>query len=326
VYQPAEHLLWDAWFAFDGERHHAYYLQAPKTLADPEQRHGLAELGHAVSRDLRSWEERPTAFRRAPAPAWDDRAVWSGSVLVLDRVAHLFYTATSLAEGGVVQRIGHAVSANFDTFVRTRPVPTLELDARWYEWEGGPYGHVHWRDPFAIVDGGRLHLFLTARAPAGTWDERGVIALATSDDWASWAVHPPVTEPGEFWMLEVPQILCRRGRWWLLASTAADWHAQRRQDRLAGVPRHGGLVVYVADRLTGPYRPASDAFFLGDEQGTYYTAKVIPTADGDRLVASRFYDDGGSFLGALSNPAPVSWYDDGPHLDLGQLWDEAPGR
>jgi beta-fructofuranosidase len=321
MYQPAEHLLWDSWFAFDGERHHAYYLQAPKTLADPAERHRLAEVGHAVSGDLRTWRERPPAFRPARPPAWDDRAIWTGSVLVHEQVAHLFYTATALADGGRVQRIGHAVSADFDTFVRVRPTPLLELDQRWYEYDGGPYGQVHWRDPGAVLDGGRLHLFISARAPDGVWDERGVIALATTDDWESWTVHPPVTQPGEFWMLEVPQLLRRHGRWWLLTSTSADWHAARRQERLADVARQGGLVVYVADRLTGPYQPVSDGFFLGDERGTYYTAKVIPIASGDMLVASRFYADDGSFLGALSNPATVDWGDDGPHIDVTHLWD-----
>lgn len=50
----------------------------------------------------------------------------------------------------------------------------------------------------------------------------------------------------------------------------------------------------------------------GDPIGTYYTARVLEHDGGDVLIASRFWDDHGQFLGALSYPAPVTRDDDGP--------------
>jgi beta-fructofuranosidase len=319
VYQPAAHLLWDAWFAFDGTAWHAYYLQAPRDLDDPEQRHDLAEVGHAVSTDLRHWTEQAVAFRAGAPGTWEDRSIYTGSVLVHDGRAHFFYTSTSRAERGLVQRIGHAVSADFHVFERSGDGPILEVDPTWYESDGGPYDEVHWRDPWALRHEDRWHLFITARAATGAWDGRGTVALASSVDLRDWSVHPPVVETGDFWLLEVPQVLHRHGRWWMIASATQSWHSQQRRERMAGVPEHGGIVVYVADRVTGPYRPARDAFLLGDPIGTYYTARVLEHEDGDVLIASRFWDDDGRFLGALSDPAPVSWDEDGPTVDPADL-------
>jgi beta-fructofuranosidase len=319
MFQPADHILWDIWFAFDGRRHHAYYLQAPKFLDDPEERHDLAEVGHAVSTDLVHWEERGVAFRAGPPGSWDDRSIYTGSVLEHDDVLHFFYTSTNRAEKGLVQRIGHAASTDYDTFERVDDAPILEVDPVWYESLGGPYDEVHWRDPWALVHNGRIHLYLTARVPTGAWDERGTIALATSDDFRTWTVHPPVCDPGDFWVLEVPQVLHRRERWWLIASTRTEWHSANRRERARQADAHSGLVAYVADRPTGPYRPARTSFVIGDPKGTYHTARIVPTADGDRLLAARFLRHG-AFYGALSDPAQVQWDDDGPHVRWSDLW------
>ncbi|MDP8977377.1 MAG: hypothetical protein M3N17_02140 [Actinomycetota bacterium] len=157
-----------------------------------------------------------------------------------------------------------------------------------------------------MVWGGRVHLFLTARLGGGDWDGGRTIGLATSDDLVHWRVHPPVLMAGDFWLLEVPQVLHRRGRWWLIASTTADWHARRRLARLEREPRHGGIAVYVADHICGPYVPARDEFLVGDDAGTHYTGKIVQTPSADVLVASRFLDENGEFLGALADPVRVS--------------------
>jgi beta-fructofuranosidase len=321
VYQPAHHVLWDAWFTTEGDRYHAFYLQAPKPLPRPDARHDLAEVGHAVSPDLVTWEEQPAAFRAGPPGAWDDRSIFTGSVLRHDGQAHLFYTSTAHAEDGLVQRIGHATSPRADlrSFVRASNDPLLEVDPVWYETAGGPYEEVHWRDPWALVHGGRVHLFITARARRGPWDGRGTIALATSEDFIHWHIHPPVVVAGDFWLLEVPQVLYRQGRWWMIASTGPGWHSTRRLDRLGRDTTRGGIVVYSADHVCGPYTLARNDFVVGDRRGTHYTGKIVATPDGDVLVASRFLDRRGDFLGALTGPVPVRWREDGPVVDTAAL-------
>ena len=31
--------FWDSWYAKDGDTYHGYFLQAPKSLVDPDARH-----------------------------------------------------------------------------------------------------------------------------------------------------------------------------------------------------------------------------------------------------------------------------------------------
>ena len=59
-------IVWDFWLAprlSADEPFHCYFLQAPRSLADPEMRHDLARIGHATS--FRS--DRLVLSRRDPA-------------------------------------------------------------------------------------------------------------------------------------------------------------------------------------------------------------------------------------------------------------------
>jgi hypothetical protein len=93
--------VWDFWLVRDGMDYHAFYLQAPRSLGDPELRHLNASVGHAVSKDLRHWRVLPDALSAGPAGAWDDRAVWTGCVFREKGRWHMFYTGVSV-EGDAV--------------------------------------------------------------------------------------------------------------------------------------------------------------------------------------------------------------------------------
>ena len=49
----ADSWIWDFWFADDGRAFHVFFLQAPRTLGDPELRHVNVAVGHATS--FRTW-------------------------------------------------------------------------------------------------------------------------------------------------------------------------------------------------------------------------------------------------------------------------------
>ena len=85
VFIPEQHYLWDFWLVSPQERrdqellYHLFYLQAPRTLHDPNLRHGVATVGHAVSPDLRRWTHRGTVLEAGLPGSWDDRAIWTCS-------------------------------------------------------------------------------------------------------------------------------------------------------------------------------------------------------------------------------------------------------
>jgi beta-fructofuranosidase len=162
-------------------------------------------------------------------------------------------------------------------------------------------------------------MFLTARVNAGTSDGRGVIGLARSTDLLSWEVLPPVSLPGNFTEMEVPQVVALNSRYYLLF--CATRHAAARLSPGEG-RGWAGTYYLVADKLTGPYRPLTDEPLVADATGTYYAGKLVrDNAGGLYFIAWRQWDEEGNFCGGLSDPAPVHVLPDGRlQIDPKQLW------
>jgi len=328
VFIPEEHYLWDFWIVSPDqwkdsrELYHLYYLQAPSTLRDPKLRHGLATIGHAISHDLRQWVNCGTVLEAGRPGSWDDRAIWTGSVLVRDGLAYMFYTATCQAEKGLVQRIGLAVSTDLVHWERHPGNPLLEVDTRWYEPQSAEQWEAQtWRDPYVVYssDEEAYYMFLSARVNAGPHDGRGVIGLARSTDLLSWEMLPPVSLPGDFTEMEVPQVVPLNGRYYLLF--CATRHAAARLSPSEG-RGWSGTHYLVADKLTGPYRPLTNEPLVADAIGTYYAGKLVRDSAGTlSFIAWRQWDEVGNFCGGLSDPAAVHVLpDDRLQVNPQQLW------
>lgn len=302
--------VWDFWTAIDGDDVHLFHLQAPRSLGDPELRHRHATVGHAVSRDLRTWTELPTALEAGPPGAFDDLATWTGSVIRHDGRWHMFTSGISRADDGAVQRIGRATS---DDLVHWERQPTLvEADARWYEKLGAEVAEEHWRDPWVFHDAAtrRFHMLVCARASDGPPDGRGVIGHASSDDLETWEVGPPLSVPGELRQLEVPQLVRLGGVWRVLFCATEHDHSAARLAR-AGVRAEGGSHELVGASPLGPFAPARDAFVLGDARRGWYAARVVEHHGTPWLLAWRRHDDAGRFVGEIGDPMAVEVRPDG---------------
>ena len=137
--------VWDFWFAprdhSAAEPWHAFFLQAPRDLPDPNMRHGMATAGHAVSPDLVHWQLLPDALTPGAPGTWDDQAIWTGSIVERAGLYYFFYTGLSRGESGHVQRIGIATSPDLVHWTRHPGNPLLEADPRWYEKLGSDCWH-----------------------------------------------------------------------------------------------------------------------------------------------------------------------------------------
>jgi beta-fructofuranosidase len=203
--------VWDSWIADDGERYHAFFLQAPRSVGDPFLRHTAATIGHATSTDLRDWIYHGEALVPSERGGWDDLALWTGSVARGDDgVWRMYYTALSTEGRGIRhQRLGVAESDDLMTWRRVAGRPLLDVDARWYKTlEDDVTASETWRDPFVFRDpgGDGWHMLITARDKSAPRRSDGVLAHARSRDMVSWEVMPPVAEPAGFGQLEVPQV------------------------------------------------------------------------------------------------------------------------
>lgn len=304
--------VWDFWFANDGEDIHVFYLQASNTLAHESLRHWNVSIGHAKSKDLTHWEILPDALRPTPPQAdrhvWDDKTTWTGSIIQDEGLWYLFYTGSSEAEKGLVQRIGLATSTDLIHWEKFGDQPLIEIDARWYELLDLSAWHDQaWRDPcvFRHPETQRWHCFITARAKDGAPDGRGVIGHAVSDDLLHWEVLPPITAPGEFGDMEVPQWLPIQGRYYLLFSTPESHHSQARLAREGVIPQ-GGTHYLVSDSPTEGFHYMSSDFLVGDEYAKLYSGKLVQGLDHQwYYMAFHNLDEHGDFIGKLSDPLPV---------------------
>jgi hypothetical protein len=306
--------VWDFWFADDGDRYHLFFLYASRALHDPEARHYRASIGHAVSADLVHWNRIEDALVRADAPAFDDLATWTGSVVRHpDGTWFLFYTGATRAPGGKnVQRIGYATSPDLVTWQRGPENPVLAADPRWYETLDAGWHDEAFRDPWVFADpgGDGWHMLVTARAPAGEPFERGVVGHAVSADLRHWQLRPPLTTPGPrgFGQLEVLQAEVVDGRPVLLFSCLAE-HASG--DRRA-TGTTGGIWAAPAGGLLGPFDIAAAEPVTDDR---FYSGRLIRRRSDGRCVLLAFHHRGeAGFIGAISDPMPVAW--DGKRLSV----------
>lgn len=249
--QDPEHWIWDSWIADDGERYHLFFLKAPAALKDPTLRHEAAVIGHASSADLTDWEVHEDALHPAGEGAWDDLALWTGSVARgTDGVWRMYYTALNTGRGFTVrdQQIGLAESDDLHTWRRVGDAPLLAPDPRWYlTHEDG--ASETWRDPFVFRHDGRWHMLITARAAAAPRLSDGVVGHATSPDGRTWELHEPLSAPAGFGQLEVMQLREVDGRWLLVFTCHPD--EQSESQRLSFGDFSTWMVT--ADTPLGPF-------------------------------------------------------------------------
>ena len=263
-----------------------------------------------MSRDLRDWRVLPDALGPGAPGAFDDLATWTGSIVEHGGRWMLLYTGVSRAEGADVQRIGLASSADLLRWERHGMV--LEADPRWYEPPA-------WRDPWVEARGDGFEMLLTARARSGPDDGRGVIGRARSADLRSWEALPPVSEPGAFLHLEVPQRIHLGGAW-----RDAVLRRRRRTTRRRGSPGPGARPQWGTHYLTaaerdGPYRLDREEFLAGDPEDPLYAGRVVEHRGGWWFMGWHVRDRAGAFRGELGRPDRRSSRDRGRAASVGIL-------
>lgn len=297
-YDLPTHWVWDFWLAQEPGppvRHHLFHLAAPKTLP-PQQRHTHARVWHAVSTDLVTWTPVGEALGPSPRPAFDDLAIWTGSVVRADDGTWaMFYSAIGRAEGPPVQRIGMATSPDLDTWTRVAHEPLVVADPRWYV-------PGTWRDPWVLRDplGDGWHMLITAEAAGYDGADAAVIGHARSPDLWRWEVRPPLSAPGAgFGELEVPQLVDLGGSTVLVVSCPSDRLSPDRRARFGG----GGIWSVPSRGPVGPFDSAA-AVRLTDE--SLYVGKIVRQSGPTWAIMAFVNQDlEGRFVGGITLPLPV---------------------
>jgi beta-fructofuranosidase len=297
--------IWDSWVADDGDRFHLFFLRAPSALQDPDLRHEAAAIGRATSADLVDWEDHGIALGPAPAGAWDDLALWTGSVARDgDGPWRLYYTALSSAGRGVKdQRIGIAESDDLVAWRRVGDRPAVEPDPRWYKTlDDGSGASETWRDPFVYrdPDGDGWHMLVTARDKDAPRLSDGVIGHARSADMLHWEVGPPRCAPAGFGQVEVPQVREIDGRSVLVFSCHPEEQSAEQQARF------GAFCTWyvVGGGPTGPWDLDRARPFQAEP--TLFAAPLVRTRDGGwAFVGFNHTESEGVLAFHIVDPVPV---------------------
>lgn len=317
--------IWDSWFVFDGQRHHAFYLHASRALGDPVRRHRHPIIGHAISDDLTNWTVVQDAVIVSDEPdAFDSWTTWTGSVIRADDGTwRMFYTGTSRADGGDVQTVGAATSNDLMTWTKVSSQPLARADDRWYEkLNQTEWPDEAWRDPWVFrfpegvatgaaaigVPAGSKpsevwHMLVTARSnEGGDVRTRGVMGHATSTDLLNWTVQPPLSQPNQgFGQLEVYQFEVVDGV--PIVFFCCGWR-ELSPERLAQFgKRDATYSVAVNADLTGIDFNRAKAF----EHRLVYAARLVQDRSGGwNVIGFDNFDDNGDFIGRLCDPIPVT--------------------
>ncbi|MGN8133000.1 glycosyl hydrolase family 32 [Paenarthrobacter sp. 22069] len=302
---PNDRWIWDFWHIQNEDTHHLYYLQAPKSLGDPELRHRNATIGHATSTDLSTWSEHGTVLAPGGPGTVDATATWTGSIVRGDDgIWRMFYTGSTFPFPDAatnIEVIAMATSPDLYTWTKD-PSFALHADPRWYETLGtSDWPEEAWRDPWVYRDdSGQWHMLITARANTGASINRGVVAHATSSDLGTWTVQPPLTEPIHgFAHLEVFQKVSLNGHELILFSAHDQVISEDR--RAAGAttgtwvaPWSGNIDLQRASNLSGP---------------DLYSGRIIDDNGTPVFLAFELTNSTDPFIGGICDPIPVKGTD-----------------
>ena len=311
-------ITWDFWLIQDDrKRHHAFFLQAPRSRANPESRHNMASVGHAVSTDLTHWQYRGTAIERGEQGSWHDLANWTGSVArtaVGDYV--MLITGRSTQDAGTVQRIGVYYSQALYAWTAHPRNPVITCDTALYHAYARAEGDTAWRDPWLYWDDqeSKLYAFITAQKTSANGKAgaiTGCLAVAVLTDAHTWALLPPLDTPTYFSLMECPVIRKVANQYYLFVSLDKRCIDQQAPPN---VERKTGTHLLVSEALLGPYRYVACVLDGGiDVAGEHRWAQYqfVPTAidpvkgeiQGVNWLGYRADD---SFQGGLSAPRCVS--------------------
>jgi beta-fructofuranosidase len=295
--------VWDSWFVFDGERHHAFYLQASRALGDPERRHNNPSIGHAVSDDLTNWTVLPDALIYSDAPAPDDYTTWTGSVVKGDDgLWWMFYTGRTRENKGFRQTVVAATSEDLITWTKRPENPLVVADENYQTLAKG-FEDEPFRDPWVFKMAGESQwtMLVTATAPKHEkFREQGVIAMAKSDDLINWRLMPPQAGPDQgFGETEVLQYEVVDGVPILLFCCGTHWISEERMV----FDRQGGLYSLPTNEKLTEIDLRKSVRFDADD---LYASRLVQGKDGKwNLIAFINYVDG-KFVGELCDPIPVT--------------------
>ena len=295
-YRPAGINMWDTWCIERAGEVHLFHLQA-QAHESTRPKEDLQWLGHAVSRDLIHWQERPLAIPPNVPGTLDDMQIWTGCVMEHAGLYYLYFTMRSTRDEGNGQHIGLATSPDLETWTRHPGNPVISPDPAYYISHEKPLpaphfthqdrtrirGTVDCRDLVIFPDpsGKGWFGFYAARVWAEEGPEQSVIATVHTTDLIHWKHLPPAFAPKKYNCIEVPDVFQLNGRWYMTCLTG---HYMGSRGIFTDPYFNRGTIYAVADCPEGPYREFAEDNVLigGNDLSCGYSCRTV-VFEGERL-------------------------------------------
>lgn len=322
IYAPEEKFLWDVWFIKDKGIYHAFHLQSKK-IKNHIDKQNFSSIGHAISVDLINWQELPTALVPGKKGEWDDRALWTGSVIKKDKKYYMYYTGRKQGkENFWIQKIGLAISDDLLNWKKYDKNPILVADeinyymdndknelGGDYKYDGGSIlgGTPAWRDPFVFRDpkSKKYYMTISARKKGDKKIYNACIALAESKDLIKWKILPPILAPNKFDEMEVSQVVYKKGKYYLYFSVG-DKKSYEPKFRKKYDLKHGALFCYYSDNLNKEFKPIKNSGKVIDYKDKFFAIRMIQDNQ-ENFISMGFLnlDENKNFRGEMTFPYQV---------------------
>ena len=211
----------DTWYVVDRGLIHCFFCTSSEEKPDWNW-----DIGHAISRDLVTWDFVGIAVKRGEDKEWDSQTLSTGSVMYRNGRYWMAYSGIRKGENPPsrkIHRVGIAVSNNLYEWEKLTNNPVNERDPSLYERLGRVNkAYSQWRDPFLYEHGESVYQLVCARNKHTDYSKRGAIGVATSSDMKNWRILPPIDVEPIATELEVPQVYTIQNRHFLAFCTSPD--------------------------------------------------------------------------------------------------------
>lgn len=284
LWAPQSHHLGDITLIHAGGQYHLFSEMMPHAGGGA----GKRVVGHAVSRDLFTWESLPPVLACGAEGEFDGYSIYHMDVFLHERKWFMHYTGLDKAGAGQQQAIGLATSQDGIHWEKHPGNPILRADPRWYEpaiprkatYQEKDFGRLAFRDPFIVRHGKGFGMAVIARDAQQHPDVRGCLAWAKSDDLVRWELQPPAYSPGRFHTIETPSILEAGRRHYLIYMTHPAWGTPALTTD--AYQNAGNLYAISDDGPAGPWRSPADELLVAAHDFLRMGAqRIIRAPDGE---------------------------------------------
>lgn len=312
--------LWDSWSYQQNDETHLYCLAVSRTdetgqLLDATRRNERPfHVRHFLSLDegLNWSDEGCFQEPRLGSGFFDAKTIWSGAVSLLPNGRKLVaYTGIKDANPDMLFQQSIALAVSDDGYT-IGELPDEPLSCPTRDWKtitsrgyylddiarighkdgegGGPI--MAWRDPFVLLEDGKIHLFWAAKVDSHRPALAHAIVENTEDGFVLTHLFAPVTVPDddEFTQLELPKVLrdVMSDRYYLLMSTC-----NRRYEGQSDAEVDKRVRLYSSESMSGPWRPAGkngSTIFKDDDFLFGLTVLSADFENGELCCVSPFTD------------------------------------